>query len=38
MTKKPGKDYAAIIIAVSHQEYINLPETYLLSTAVTTEL
>jgi UDP-N-acetyl-D-glucosamine/UDP-N-acetyl-D-galactosamine dehydrogenase len=28
---KPGNDYAAIIVAVAHNEYINLPEEYFVT-------
>ena len=28
LCKKPGNDYAAIIVAVAHKEYTNLPEDY----------
>src|SRR5512145_375036 len=31
LVKEPGKDYSAIIVAVSHKEYCNLPETYFVS-------
>jgi UDP-N-acetyl-D-galactosamine dehydrogenase len=31
LCKSPGNDYAAIIIAVSHHEYTNLPEDYFVS-------
>lgn len=31
LSEKPGKDYDAIVLAVAHQEYMNLDENYFLS-------
>jgi UDP-N-acetyl-D-glucosamine/UDP-N-acetyl-D-galactosamine dehydrogenase len=31
LVEKPGKDYAAIIVAVSHNDYLNLPEDFFVS-------